>query len=81
MKKIVGSPGYRRGATALFIVFDTGGDADHRLTNPNRNCLVPALVVSPFTPRTTRPTERFSHYSLLRTTEELLGVRPLLAGA
>ena len=42
---------------------------------------MPALVVSPFTPQATRSTERFSHYSLLRTTEELLGVGPLLAGA
>jgi hypothetical protein len=42
---------------------------------------VPALVVSPFTPPATRSTERFSHYSLLRTTEELLGAGPLLAGA
>jgi hypothetical protein len=79
--RVVASPGYRRGATALFIVFDTGGDAQDCLTNPDRNCLVPALVISPFTPRATRSTERFSHYSLLRTTEELLGVRPLLAGA
>lgn len=79
--KVVASPGYRRGATALFIVFDTGGDADGCLTNPDRDCLVPALVVSPFTPRATRSTARFSHYSLLRTTEELLGVGPLLAGA
>ena len=81
LPKVVASPGYRRGATALFIVFDTGGDAEGCLTNLDRNCLVPALVVSPFTPRATRSTERFSHYSLLRTTEELLGVGPLLAGA
>ena len=79
--KVVASPGYQRGATALFIVFDTGGDATGCLTSEDRDCLVPALVVSPFTPRATRSTERFSHYALLRTTEELLGVRPLLAGA
>jgi hypothetical protein len=32
-------------------------------------------------PRSTASTERFSHYSRLRTTQDLLGVRPLLAGA
>ena len=79
--KVVARPGYQRGATALFIVCDTGGDANDCLTSQDRNCLVPALVISPFTPRATRSTERFSHYSLLRTTQELLGVRPLLAGA
>jgi hypothetical protein len=79
--EIVASPGYRRGTTALFIVFDTGGDAENCLTNQDRNCLVPVLVVSPFTPPATRSRARFSHYSLLRTTEELLGVGPLLAGA
>jgi hypothetical protein len=79
--KIVAGAGYRRGATALFIVFDTGGDAEDCLTNPDRDCLVPALVVSPYTPRGTRSFERFSHHSLLRTTQELLGVGPFLAGA
>jgi hypothetical protein len=78
---IVESPAYRRGAVVLFVVFDTGGDAENCLTNTDRACLVPALVVSPYTRRGTRPTARFSHHSLLRTTEELLGVGPLLAGA
>ena len=79
--KIVASPGYQRGTAALFIVFDTGGDAESCLNSQDRDCLVPALVVSPFTSRATRSTQRFSHYSLLRTAEELLGVGPLLAGA
>jgi phospholipase C len=79
--RITQSPGYVNGQTALFVVWDTGGDADDCLTNPDRACLVPAIVVSPFTPPGTRTRERFSHYSLLRTTEELLGLPRLLGGA
>jgi hypothetical protein len=39
------------------------------------------VVVSPSTPTGRRSGELFTHYSLLRTTEDLLGLAPLGAAA
>jgi phosphatidylinositol-3-phosphatase len=65
--KIVKSPQYRAGRTALFITWDEddGSSSNHIAT----------LVVAPHTrPRATSGV-RFTHYSLLRTTEDMLGLR------
>ena len=42
---------------------------------------MPLLVVAPSVPTGTASTAPFDHYSLLRTTEELLGLAPLLGQA
>ena len=42
---------------------------------------MPTYVIAPSVPSGTRIGEAFTHYSLLRTTEELLGLRPLLGSA
>jgi phospholipase C len=65
--KILSSPAYRSGTTAVFIVWD----------EPTP---MPAIVVSASTPPATTTSEPYDHYSLLRTTEELLGL-PLLGDA
>lgn len=66
---ILRSPQYRSGHTALFITWD---EADNSTTNR-----VATFVIAPTTPRGERAGNRFSHYSLLRTTEQLLHVRLL----
>jgi phosphatidylinositol-3-phosphatase len=58
---------YAAGRTVIFIVWD-------------EYTRMPNIVISPTTPRGTVSRTRFNHYSLLRTTEELLGV-PLLGKA
>ena len=73
LAKITASPSYRAGRTVVFVVWD---EDDGSAVN-----LVPAFVVSPWTKPGTRSTKRFTHYSLLRTTEELLGLRTHLGGA
>lgn len=76
VEKIVQSSAYRAGHTALFITYDEGtGDipvncAAHRHAS---SCHVATVVVSPSTPTGTRSAGLFNHYSLLRTTEDLLG--------
>jgi phosphatidylinositol-3-phosphatase len=70
--RIVRSPAYRRGRTVLFVTWDEG-DSDSNL--------VPSLVIAPTVRPGTRSAVHFSHYSLLRTTEELLGIRELLGAA
>ena len=42
---------------------------------------MPTFVLSPSTPKGARSSTPFTHYSLLRTTEELLGLSPYLGAA
>jgi hypothetical protein len=65
---ILASAPYRAGDTVLFITFDEG-------TTPAN--LVDTVVVAPSVPRGERNGTAFSHYSLLRSTEQLLGLPPL----
>ena len=78
---ILRSPEYTNGTTAVFITWDEG-DGDSRAercysATADPGCHVPALVISPSTPPGTRPGTLFNHYSLLGTTEQLLGLPAL----
>jgi phosphatidylinositol-3-phosphatase len=66
--KILASRAYRAGGTALFITYDEGSDSDNR---------VYTVVVSPTTRKGTVSHAAFTHYSLLKTQESLLGLRCL----
>ncbi|HZQ78136.1 MAG TPA: alkaline phosphatase family protein [Acidimicrobiia bacterium] len=59
--KLLASPAYRRGDVAVFIVWD----------EPTP---MPVIVVSPSVRPGARTGQAVGHYSLLRTTEELLGI-------
>jgi len=65
--RILSSPEYRAGGTAVFIIWDEDSP-------------MPNIVVAPSVPPGTTVSAPFDHYSLLRTTEEMLGL-PLLARA
>jgi phospholipase C len=70
--RLTASPAYQRGSMAIFVTFDeSDGSGDH----------VATLVISPSTPPHTRSGKYFTHYSLLRTTEEMLGLERLLGEA
>jgi phosphoesterase family protein len=56
----------------VFLAFDEGS---------NRNAHIPTVVVSPYTPAGKVSHRRFSHYSLLRTTERVLDIRRCLGKA
>src|SRR6202035_295267 len=66
VSRITASPSYRAAKTVLFITWD-----EHDGSSGNR---VPTIVVSPYTAPGTRSSTGFSHYSLLRTAEELLAI-------
>jgi phosphatidylinositol-3-phosphatase len=70
---ITSSPSYRAGHTVLFITWD---ENDGRAGNR-----VPLIVVARSVKPGTTVSTPFTHYSLLRTTEELLGIRPYLGHA
>ena len=73
--KVLASPQYRAGTLALFVVWDENGGTDAGPTNH-----VPCLVVAPSVPAGSRLAVAATHYSLLATVEDLLGL-PRLAGA
>ncbi|MGA9858100.1 MAG: alkaline phosphatase family protein, partial [Solirubrobacteraceae bacterium] len=68
---LMATPQYRAGSTVIFLTWDENDGA-----SGNR---VPCIVISPFT-HGVRDGTRYSHSSLLRTTETLLGL-PLLSSA
>jgi hypothetical protein len=72
MPRIVGSAAYRAGRTAVVVTFD---EDDDRSGN-----LVSTIVVAPAVRAGTTSSVAFDHYSLLRTTEEMLGL-PTTVGA
>jgi hypothetical protein len=70
---VLTTPEYRSGTTAVFITWDEDDYSSDQH--------IPTLVVAPpIAPGTTVSTT-FDHYSLLRTTEEMLGLSTDLGGA
>jgi phospholipase C len=63
---ILASPAYQAGNTAIFLTYDEddGSASNHVVT----------IVVSPYTPTGKKSSMAFSHYSLLKTTEQMLGL-------
>jgi len=78
---ILNSSGYRSGSTVVFITWDEGAGGipiENCATNTtDASCHVATLVISPSTPAGARSAALFNHYSLLATTEQLLGLRRL----
>lgn len=78
---ILNSPEYTSGSTVVFITWDEGSGGstgENCSTNTtDSSCQVATIVVSPSTPVGTQSSTIFNHYSLLGTTEQLLGLPPL----
>jgi phospholipase C len=75
---ILASPTYRSGSTVVFLTWDEGSSprsTNNCATNTtDPGCHVALLVMSPFTQPGVRWTALANHYSLLRATEQLLGL-------
>jgi hypothetical protein len=83
---ILNGPNYQGGNTVIFITNDEGVGPDYALGEncasqaldaSQPSCLIPTIVVAPHVPAGTVDNTFYTHYSMLRTTEELLGL-PLL---
>jgi hypothetical protein len=61
LRRILSSRSYLAGNTAVFVMWD-------------EPTVIPNIVISPTTRPGSAPTTPFDHYSLLRTTEEMLGI-------
>jgi hypothetical protein len=70
LPKIFASRQYRSGSTAVFLTWDE----DH-------GGHIPTLVIAPSTSPGTTSNTKFNHYSLLRTTEQMLGIKTYLGSA
>jgi hypothetical protein len=79
---VTAGPDYQSGHLVVDVMWDEGSSGTNGsdcVTASTRDCIVPDYVISPYTPHVVSAT-RFSHYSLLRTTEHLLGL-PYLGAA
>jgi phosphatidylinositol-3-phosphatase len=83
LPQILNSAAYQRGTTAVFITWDEGEGPitpgflgkDCSTNTTDEDCHIPAIVVSPSTRPGTVSSKLFNHYSLLRTTEEMLHLK------
>ncbi|WP_370368555.1 alkaline phosphatase family protein [Catenulispora sp. GP43] len=81
---ITNSDDYRDGSTALFLTWDEGehgNTSDCAYNTTDVGCHVATIVVSPSTRPGTESDLLFNHYSLLKTTEELLNLHGRLGHA
>ncbi len=83
--RIVSSKSYGRGTTAIFITWDDSGvdppGVEDCTLSDVPDCLVPFYVISPSVRPGTIVSDRLTMYSLLRTTEEQLGITTFLGAA
>jgi phosphatidylinositol-3-phosphatase len=83
---ITSGPNYQAGNTVVFITTDEGAGSDERLgencaskhlDRHQPSCHVSTIVVGANVPTGKQVGTFYTHYSMLRTTEDLLGLRPL----
>ena len=89
--QIVHTPGYQRGRTAIFITWDEGSHGQSAAQKgenclalvhlEDQSCHLPTFILSEYVAAGTRSSLLFSHYSLLQTTERLLGLDRFLGHA
>jgi fibronectin type 3 domain-containing protein len=71
--KLTSTAEYKSGTTAIFLTWD-----EDDMTTVNQ---IATFVISPSTVPGTKSATKFTHYSLLRTTEEMFGITNFLGGA
>ena len=71
--KITSSPAYQSGNTAIFLTWD-----EDDFTTVNQ---VATIVITPTTAAGTRSGSAFNPYSLLKTTEQMLGLSTFIGHA
>ena len=92
ISRIAATADYRSGNTAIFVTWDEGAgddesngetcaDSTHADTSSYPSCWVPLVVISPSTKPGMSSSTFFTHYSLLATTEDLLGLSSHLGQA
>jgi hypothetical protein len=73
MPTVLASSEYTAGRNAVFVTWD-----EDDLLSGNH---IPTVVIAPSVAPDTRVTDRLDHYAMLRATQEMLGLSPLLGSA
>ena len=86
LTKIVNSPAYNSGTTAVFVSWDEGGGGTHgedcaSPSNTDQSCHIATYVLGPAVRPGAQVSTRFTQYSMLRTTESMLGLTTYLGNA
>lgn len=84
LPRMLASPQYVAGKMLIVITYDegSGGSSGQScVTSSASGCRIATVVIAPTTRPGTRSSTSFSHYSLLRTTEDVLGIRVHLGAA
>jgi hypothetical protein len=91
IRALVNTPDYAAGRTAIFITWDEGSHGQTaekrgenclaRIHRHDESCHIPTFVLSAYVNPGTRSDRFFSHYSLLHTTERLLGFHRFIGHA
>jgi hypothetical protein len=79
---LTSGPDYTSGNLMIDVTWDEGAGgamSANCVTSNTPDCIIPDIVISPYTTPVVAPGD-YSHYSLLRTTESILGL-PLLGHA
>jgi hypothetical protein len=82
--RITASPAYRSGSTVVLVTWDdgdSGGRSDCARNTTTPGCHVATIVIAPTARPGSRSDTLFNHYSLLKTTEQLLGLPATLGSA
>lgn len=78
---ITSSKVYQDGDTVIFLVWDegAGGSTGEKCfdNTTDQSCHVPAIVIAPSVPAGTVVSTQFNHYSMFKTSEQLLGLPQL----
>jgi phosphatidylinositol-3-phosphatase len=72
LPKVLASPEYQSGRTVVILTWDEA---------TKRTPIVPFIVISPYVTSGARVGTSYNHYSLLRTTEDMLGISTYLGHA
>jgi phospholipase C len=75
--RLTASRAYRQGSTAIFLTWDEGeggSTSDCALNRTDPGCHVPLVVIAPGVRPGLRSARLANHYSLLRATEDMLGL-------
>jgi len=89
VQRITQSKMYQEGGTAIFITWDEGWKPNMNALNgwdcfqhlSDASCHVATIVISPYTPHGARSSTFFSHYALLKTHEQMMGIGTYLGHA
>jgi hypothetical protein len=81
LPKILNSAAYQSGNTVVFLTWDEGEvgpdftiGEDCAQNTTGASCHIPTIVISPTTPAGVTSDKLFNHYSMLKTTEQLLRI-------